>query len=94
MTLARLTAGVHRAYAHWMHSRVLTICIIEAFLASIIDAFGRGETVVKLRGFGSFRTHYRKAFVWTNPRNGDRKEVAASIKISFRPSAEFLRRIK
>ena len=56
---------------------------VEAMLAGIQDALAHGETVT-LVGFGTFEMRERAARVGTNPKTGERIEIAAAKSPAFR----------
>jgi integration host factor subunit beta len=61
--------------------------IVERILDSMVHALDRGDKV-EIRGFGSFRTRYRRARVGRNPKTGARVEVPAKRIPFFKPSKE------
>ena len=61
--------------------------IVERILDSMVHALDRGDKV-EIRGFGSFRTRYRRARVGRNPKTGARVEVPARRIPFFKPGKE------
>lgn len=58
--------------------------VVEAVIASLVNALGRGEQV-ELRGFGSFRLRSRRARTGRNPKTGTAVDVPARKVPYFRP---------
>lgn len=67
--------------------------IIETLADLIVLHYQEGGESVIVRGFGRLKLVSRKRFVGTNPRTGHVLRVPARKTLSFKPSAEVLRRI-
>jgi DNA-binding protein HU-beta len=65
---------------------------LEAILETAAQAFASGERI-EFRGFGIFSTKDTKARTGRNPRTGEAVTIAASRKVSFRPSKELKERL-
>jgi integration host factor subunit beta len=63
--------------------------IVDVILGGITGASNRGDTV-ELRGFGTFTTRQRQAWVGRNPKNGIRVEVPPKRVPHFKPSKKLL----
>ncbi|MEJ7608629.1 MAG: HU family DNA-binding protein [Bryobacteraceae bacterium] len=61
--------------------------LVDAVLAGIVEALGRGEKV-DLRGFGSFQVNAKKERQGRNPRTGETMTIAARNVAVFKPSKE------
>ena len=61
--------------------------ILDAALATISDALGKGEKV-DLRGFGSFQVSAKKERQGRNPQTGQRMTIAARKVAVFKASKE------
>ena len=59
---------------------------LDAVIASITEALGRGEEV-KIVGFGTFLVADRAAGMGRNPRTGERVAIAASKTPKFKAGA-------
>lgn len=67
--------------------------LIETAFDLIVCHFQNGGTAVTIRGFGTFTLRRRKAFLGTDPRNGEAIEVPSRYSISFKPGRETVRRL-
>lgn len=67
--------------------------VIENVLDLIICHFQEGGSQVTLRGFGTLKTRKRRAFTGTDPRTKENINVPEKLSVTFKPSAELLRRI-
>ena len=65
---------------------------IDAVLAAIADALGKGEKV-DLRGFGSFQVSGKKERQGRNPKTGEPLTIAARNVAVFKPSKELVERV-
>jgi DNA-binding protein HU-beta len=65
---------------------------LEALLEAVAQALAAGERI-DLRGFGVFTPKETKARTGRNPRTGEAVTIAASRKVSFRPSKELKDRL-
>jgi len=61
--------------------------IVETIFDSIIGALQKGEKI-EIRGFGSFRTRFRRGRTGRNPKTGAKVEVKAKNIPFFKPSKE------
>lgn len=66
--------------------------LIEVFFAEISESLTRGEEV-KIAGLGTFRILEKNARPGRNPRTGEPKVITARRVVSFRPSAEFRKKV-
>ena len=66
--------------------------MLDAVLATITGALGRGEKV-DLRGFGSFQLSDKKERQGRNPRTGETMTIAARKAAVFKPSRELAERV-
>ena len=66
--------------------------MLEAFLDRLTNALTAGERV-DLRGFGIFEAKTTKARTGRNPATGEKIEIPASRRASFRPSKELKNRL-
>jgi len=66
--------------------------VIDAVLASVIEALVKGEKV-DLRGFGSFQVSGKKERQGRNPRTGETLTIAARNVAVFKPSKELSARL-
>ena len=66
--------------------------VIDAVLASIIEALVKGDKV-DLRGFGSFQVSGKKERQGRNPRTGEAMTIAARNVAVFKPSKELSGRL-
>ncbi|QCP50416.1 HU family DNA-binding protein [Trinickia violacea] len=69
-------------------SRAATGEAIDAFIAAVIDAVMKGETV-QLIGFGSFSTGARAARVGRNPATGAEIQIPAAKTVKFTSGKAF-----
>ena len=60
---------------------------IDAVLAAIADALGKGEEV-RLVGFGTFSVKERAASKGRNPATGAEIDIPASKNVRFKPGAQ------
>jgi DNA-binding protein HU-beta len=65
---------------------------LEAILEAVAQALAAGERI-DWRGFGVFTPKETKARTGRNPRTGEAVTIAASRKVSFRPSKELKDRL-
>jgi DNA-binding protein HU-beta len=65
---------------------------LEALLEAVAQALASGERI-DFRGFGVFTPKETKARTGRNPRTGEAVTIAASRKVSFRPSKELKDRL-
>jgi DNA-binding protein HU-beta len=65
---------------------------LEAILDAAAHALSAGERI-EFRGFGIFATKETKARTGRNPRTGEAVTIAASRKVTFRPSKELKDRL-
>ncbi len=65
---------------------------LEALLDRIANALTAGERI-DLRGFGIFEAKGTKARMGRNPATGEKIEIPASRKATFRPSKELKNRL-
>ena len=61
--------------------------IAEAILKTIADSLASGERV-DFRGFGSFEVKDTKARMGRNPATGEALSIAATRKVTFKPSKD------
>jgi integration host factor subunit beta len=61
--------------------------LVEIVFESILEALNN-EDKVELRGFGSFRTRYRKERKGRNPKTGEEIKVPAKRIVYFKPGKE------
>lgn len=66
---------------------------LNTLLEAITEALKKGEEV-KLIGFGTFKTHRRKARIGKNPRTGAKINIAAKTAPKFVPGAKLVKAIK
>lgn len=66
--------------------------IVDTIFDQIVAALSRGDKV-KLRGFGTFSTRARPAFVARNPRSGAEVEVPTRFSTHFKPSGQMHSRL-
>ncbi len=66
--------------------------MLEALLDRLANALTAGERV-ELRGFGSFEAKETKARTGRNPATGEKIEIPASRRATFRPSKELKNRL-
>jgi len=66
--------------------------IVDVILSCIAGALNRGDKV-ELRGFGTFTSHQRRAWVGRNPKTGALVEVPLKRVPHFKPSKKLLRNI-
>ena len=66
--------------------------MLDAVLATITGALGRGEKV-DLRGFGSFQLSDKKERQGRNPRTGETMTIAARKAAVFKPGRELAERV-
>ena len=62
--------------------------VVAAFIASVVKAVSRGDTVA-LIGFGSFKSSKRAARVGRNPATGKELKIAATTVPRFTAGATF-----
>ncbi len=67
--------------------------LIETVADLIACHFQNGGTAVSLRGFGAFKIRKRRAFVGADPRSGEALSIPERKSLTFKPSAEIIRRI-
>lgn len=67
--------------------------IIETLFDLVVLAFQMGNEKVTIRGFGSFKLRKRNAFVGTHPKTSVRTGFPERYSLSFKPSAEVVRRL-
>jgi integration host factor subunit beta len=77
----------------WM-SQKSALDIIDTLTDLITLHFVNGGQSIVLRGFGTFKTKTRRAFIGYNPLTGDCLPVAAKKSVFFKPSAGMVRRIQ
>src|SRR5947209_20467974 len=65
---------------------------LEALLEAVVEALASGERI-EFRGFGIFTPKETKARTGRNPRTGEAVTIAASRKVTFRPSKELKDRL-
>lgn len=65
---------------------------VDAVIAIITDTLVAGEKI-SLAGFGVLETRERAARAGRNPRTGEAIQVAASTAVTFKPAAEFKRKL-
>jgi nucleoid DNA-binding protein len=65
---------------------------VETMLDTAAQALASGERI-EFRGFGIFAVKETKARTGRNPRTGEAVSIAASRKVSFRPSKELKDRL-
>jgi propanol-preferring alcohol dehydrogenase len=66
-------------------SRAESLLLVEAIMAQISGALGRGENV-KIAGFGTFKLNDKGERIGRNPRTGEAAMVSARRVVTFRPS--------
>lgn len=74
-------------------TRKAAVDIIETLMDLIACHFQNGGSKVSIHGFGAFKTRKRRAFIGSDPRNGGRLEIPERLSITFKPSAEVIKRI-
>lgn len=67
--------------------------IIETVADLIVLHLQQGGEKVTIRGFGVFKIRQRKKFQGSNPKTGAPVAVEPKRSISFKPSAEAVRRV-
>ena len=73
-------------------SKAETEKTLEAILDTAAQALASGERI-EFRGFGIFAVKDTKARTGRNPRTGEAVTIAASRKVTFRPSKELKSRL-
>lgn len=66
---------------------------VEAMLDTIVETLGRGEDV-RLVGFGKFTTTHFAARVGTNPKTGEKMQIAATSSPKFTASSKLKNTVK
>ncbi|MCL2331042.1 MAG: integration host factor subunit alpha [Proteobacteria bacterium] len=66
--------------------------LIDVFFSEISESLMRGEEV-KIARLGTFRILEKSARPGRNPRTGEPKVITARRVVSFRPSAEFRKKV-
>jgi len=66
--------------------------IVDLFFSEIAESLIRGEAV-KVAGLGSFRILEKNARAGRNPKTGEPKIISARRVASFKPSAEFRKKV-
>ncbi len=93
LTKSELAKQLAHANRHRALPQTVAVDIVETMMDLIACHFQNGGSKVAIHGFGTFKTRKRKAFVGSDPRNGDRLEIPERLSITFKPSAEVIKRI-
>lgn len=72
---------------------VEAISTIETITDLITCHFQNGGVAVTIRGFGTFKKRKRRAFTGSDPRTGEPVEIPERYSVTFKPSADVVRRI-
>lgn len=85
MTRSELMRAIYNNFPHLLQKD--SVEVVKVLLDEITAALANGRRI-EVRGFGSFRVHYRKGRVGRNPRTGQLVQVEPKYVPRFRASRE------